>query len=96
MIHDVTSTYIVRVSGHSMEGEGISDGDELIVNRALEPEDGSNIFAVLNGELTNKRLRLMAGGVVLHAEDPDYPDITVPDPESLVVWGTAQTCLHHL
>jgi DNA polymerase V len=37
LIKDITSTYIVRVSGGSMEGTGISDGDELIVNRALEP-----------------------------------------------------------
>ncbi len=96
MIQDVTSTYIVRVSGHSMEGAGISDGDELIVNRALEPKDGSIIVAVLDGELTIKRLRLMAGGVVLQAENRDYPDIRVADLQSLTVWGVAQTCLHHL
>ena len=41
LIKDITSTYVVRVSGDSMEGAGISDGDELIVNRALEPRDGS-------------------------------------------------------
>lgn len=96
LIQDVTSTYIVRVSGHSMEGAGISDGDELIVNRALEPRDGSVIVAVLDGELTIKRLRLMVGGVVLQAENPDYPDIRVADLQSLTVWGVAQTCLHHL
>jgi hypothetical protein len=40
LIKDITSTYVVRVSGDSMEGAGISDGDgdELIVNRALEPQ----------------------------------------------------------
>ncbi len=41
LIKDVTSTFIVRVTGQSMEQAGISDGDELIVNRALEPKDGS-------------------------------------------------------
>lgn len=96
LIKDITSTYIVRVSGHSMEGAGISDGDELIVNRALEPRDGSIVVAVLDGELTIKRLRIMAGGVVLQAESPDYPDIRVPDPQALTVWGVAETCLHHL
>ncbi|NVN00759.1 translesion error-prone DNA polymerase V autoproteolytic subunit [Arthrobacter sp. SDTb3-6] len=96
LIKDVTSTYIVRVSGHSMEGAGISDGDELIVNRALEPRDGSVVVAVIDGELTIKRLRLLPGGVVLQAENPDYPDIPVRDPRSLTIWGVAQTCLHHL
>ncbi|MET4622695.1 SOS-response transcriptional repressor LexA [Arthrobacter sp. 2762] len=37
----MTSTFIVRVTGQSMEQAGISGGDELIVNRALEPKDGS-------------------------------------------------------
>src|SRR6476469_8252910 len=33
LIKDITSTYVVRVSGDSMDGAGISDGDELTVNR---------------------------------------------------------------
>lgn len=58
-----------------MGGAGISDGDELIVNRALEPRDGSVVVAVLDGALTVKRLRITQGGVVLQAENPEYPDI---------------------
>lgn len=96
LIKDVTSTYLVRVSGHSMEGAGISDGDELIVNRALEPRDGSVVVAVLDGELTVKRLRITKGGVVLQAENPEYPDIKVPELASLQIWGTATLALHHL
>lgn len=96
LIKDVTSTYIIRVSGHSMEGAGISDGDELIVNRALEPKDGSIVVAVLDGELTVKRLRITPTGVILQAENPDYPDIRVPELASLEIWGTASVALHHL
>ena len=62
LIKDITSTYVVRVCGESMEGAGISDGDELIVNRALEPVDGSVVVAVLDGELTIKRLRITPSG----------------------------------
>ena len=96
LIKDVTSTYIIRVSGHSMEGAGISDGDELIVNRALEPKDGSIVVAVLDGELTIKRLRITPTGVILQAENPDYPDIRVPALSQLTVWGCATVSLHHL
>lgn len=96
LIKDVTSTFVVRVSGDSMEGAGISDGDELIVNRALTPRDGSIVIAILDGELTVKRLQLKAGGVVLHAENPNYPDIQIRDASSLTVWGVAETCLHDL
>ena len=96
LIKDITSTFVVRVTGDSMERAGISDGDELIVNRALEPRDGSVVIAVLDGELTVKRLRLTATGVVLQAENPKYPDIKVPALSELTIWGVATRCLHHV
>jgi DNA polymerase V len=96
LIKDITSTFVVRVTGDSMERAGISDGDELIVNRALEPKDGSVVIAVLDGELTVKRLRLTATGVVLQAENPKYPDIKVPVLSELTIWGVATRCLHHV
>ena len=96
LIHDTTSTFIVRVSGHSMQCAGIADGDELIVNRARKPVDGSVVVAILDGEMTVKRLRLTPQGVVLQAESPDYPDLVVGELASLTVWGVAETCLHRL
>jgi DNA polymerase V len=96
IIQDITSTYVVRVCGESMEGAGISDGDELIVNRALEPVDGSVVVAVLDGELTIKRLRITPAGVVLQAENPVFPDIRVPALSDLVIWGVATRCLHYV
>ncbi|MFF2844533.1 LexA family protein [Paenarthrobacter sp. NPDC057981] len=96
LIKDVTSTFVVRVTGQSMEAAGISDGDELIVNRALEPKDGSVVVAVLDGELTIKRLRITAQGVVLQADNPTFPDIKVAALSELTIWGVATTCLHHV
>ncbi|WP_247047902.1 LexA family protein [Arthrobacter rhizosphaerae] len=96
LIKDITSTYVVRVAGNSMEGAGISDGDELIVDRALEPKDGSVVVAVLDGELTIKRLRLTPRGVLLQAENANYPDIRVAALSDLVIWGVATRCLHHV
>lgn len=96
LIKDITSTFVVRVTGDSMERAGISDGDELIVNRALEPKDGSVVIAILDGELTVKRLRITATGVVLQAENPAYPDIRVSALSDLLVWGVATRCLHYV
>lgn len=96
LIKDVTSTFVVRVTGQSMEGAGISDWDELIVNRALEPRDGFVVVAVLDGELTIKRLRITPSGVVLQADNPRFPDIHVAALSELTIWGTATTCLHHV
>jgi DNA polymerase V len=56
--------------------------------------DGSVVVAILDGELTIKRLRITSTGVVLQAENPSYPDIRVPSLSDLVVWGVVTRCLH--
>lgn len=96
LIRDKTSTFIVRVSGESMTGAGISDGDELVVDRSLSPKHGNVVIAILDGELTVKRLELTPGGVILRAENPEYPPILVPELSDLQVWGVVTVCLHHL
>lgn len=96
LIKDVTSTFLVRVSGHSMTGAGISDGDELVVDRSLTPADGNVVVAIIDGELTIKRLRLGHHQVRLAAENPDYPGIVVPELAELTIWGVVTRCLHHV
>lgn len=96
LIRDQISTFIVRVSGSSMEGAGISHGDELIVDKGLEPQDGDVVIAAMDGEMTVKRLCITPQGIILKAENPEYPDITVPELSELTVWGVATTCLHAL
>lgn len=96
LIKDRTSTFVLRVAGDSMIGAGIADGDELVVDCSLEPKDGSIVIAVLDGELTVKRLRLERGGVTLEAANPAYPSIRVRELSDLTVWGVATYALHNL
>lgn len=58
LVEHPETTFVVRVAGESMTGAGIFDGDLLIVDRSLEPRDGDVVVAVLDGELTVKRLLL--------------------------------------
>jgi len=88
------ASFILRVSGWSMVGAGIHDGDELIVDRAIEPVDGHVVVAVIDGELTVKRLRKTGKSVSLAAENPDYPDIEFLEGEELVIWGVVTRVLH--
>ena len=96
LIRDELSTFIVRVSGDSMQGAGIYDGDKLIVDRGIEARDGHVVVAVVDGEMTVKRLRITPNGVVLQAENAEYPDVTVDELSDLLIWGVATTCLHQL
>ena len=90
------ATFIVRASGWSMFGAGIQDGDEVVVDRALEPRDGSVVVAALNGELVIKRLRIRGGKPVLVSENPHYPERVVGPNETLEIWGVATRVLHKL
>lgn len=95
LIADRTSTFIVRVSGDSMEGAGIFDGDEVIVDRALSPRHGDVVVAVVDGELTLKRLSLERGRVQLLAENPTYPPIDLQELSELTIWGVVVHGIRH-
>ena len=52
------ATFFVKVQGESMIGEGIHDGDLLVVDRSLRPASGDVIIACVDGDFTVKTLRL--------------------------------------
>lgn len=90
------ATFVVRVAGWSMMGAGIHDGDEVLVDRAIEPHDGHVVVACRGGELTIKRLRTKNGKQILAAENPHFADIEPSDDEEWIIWGVATRVLHKL
>lgn len=88
------ATFFLRVKGDSMTGAGIHHGDLLIVDRSLEAASGRVVVAVLNGELTVKRLQRSRGRITLRAENPAYPDIAVEDGQELQIWGVVAHVVH--
>ena len=81
------ATFMVRVSGESMIDAGIADGDVLIVDRALKPEHGSVVVAIVDGEFTVKYLHQRFGQFKLRAANPTYPDIIPREGQMVEVWG---------
>ncbi len=68
LIKHPAATFFVKVTGNSMIDAGIHDGDILIVDRSLKPVDKKVVIAVVNGELTVRRIRVTRGkGVPLDA-----------------------------
>lgn len=90
------ATFCLRVEGHSMIGAGIFDGDEVLVDRALTPKDGSVVIAVVNGDMTIKRLVFQKGQPVLKAENPHFADRTFAEGETLIIWGVVTRVLHRV
>jgi DNA polymerase V len=87
LIKHPVATFYVRVSGDSMMGAGIHPGSILVVDRAVEADDGDIVIARINDELCVKRLRLHHGRIWLMPENEDYQPIEVTDGMDFEVWG---------
>jgi repressor LexA len=72
--------FLLRVRGDSMEGDGILDGDLVLLRPELSPRPGE-IAAVLigdNHETTLKHVHVEGETLTLRASNPRYADRTVP------------------
>lgn len=81
------ATFFVRAKGNSMVGAGIFDGDLLVVDKSLAPASGDIVIAVMDGELTVKRLIRQGERVILRPENPRFKDIELREGQELQVWG---------
>ncbi len=96
LIKHPAATFFVRVTGDSMIGAGIHSGDLLVVDRSLEPADKNVVVAVLDGELTVKRLFKQNGIVRLLPENLNYPPIEITPHQTIEIWGVVTSVIHSL
>lgn len=96
LMQNSSSTFILRVSGDSMIGAGIHSNDLLIVDRSLEATNKKIVIAVLNGDLTVKRIRInrRTKQVRLIAENAQYPDILITEEMNFRIWGVVTSVIH--
>lgn len=87
LIHSPSSTFCARVSGDSMIDCGISDGDLLIIDKALTPHDGSIAVCYIDGDFTVKRIYIHNDGIYLMPTNPNYRPIPVSEDSNFQVWG---------
>lgn len=90
------STFFMRVTGESMRGLNIFDGDLLVVDRSVPATHGCVVIAVIDGEFTVKQLLHTAPGKVLRAAHPDYPDLHITPEHDFSVWGVVQWNVHRM
>lgn len=94
LIKHPAASFFVRVVGDSMINAGIHSGDILIVDRALEPVDNKIIIAVLDGELTVKRIKKKKSKLFLAPENPAFNPIEVTPEMNFEVWGVVTYVIH--
>jgi DNA polymerase V len=96
LIKNPAATFFVRVTGYSMMGAGIYSGDLLVVDRSLEPRDKSVVIAVIDGELTVKRIRIGKKKITLEPENENYSVQQITEDTDFQVWGVVTNVIHAL
>ena len=96
LIKHPAATFFVRVDGDSMINAGIHDNDILIVDRSLKPSHGKIVIAVVDGQMTVKRLYKQSGKLILMPENKNFKPIEVTENMSIEIWGVVVTAIHSL
>jgi DNA polymerase V len=96
LIKHPAATFFVKAAGSSMIDAGIHDGDILIVDRSLKPADKKIIIAIVNGELTVRRIRVTKDKIVLVSENKNYKPLQVEEETGFEVWGVVTNVIHPL
>ena len=87
LVKNQDSTFYAKVSGNSMIKAGMSDGDIIVIDRSLNPENNKIAVCFIDGEFTVKRIVKKDGKLYLKPENDDYNDITISEDNQLIIWG---------
>ena len=90
------TTFYARVSGDSMVDAGIFDGDILVVDRSLMPQNGDFVIAAIDGEFMLKEYRLdeKGDGAWLIPHNDAYKAVHVTAENQFMVWGVVTYNVH--
>lgn len=87
--------FVLRVKGDSMVGDGILDGDYVVVRKQATAESCQTVVALISGEATVKRLQRKGRRVELHPANPTMSPIVVEDEESFRIEGVVVGVIRH-
>lgn len=85
------NTFALRVTGDSMIGRHICDGDIAVFEHGPEPRHGQIVAALIDRKSTLKTFLVKNRKPFLKAENPKYPDL-IPS-EELVIQGVLRTLI---
>lgn len=93
LVRRPAATFVMQVTGNSMQGAGIMDGDYILVDKSITAQPGHIVVAVVGGDMTLKRLTRRCGQYCLVAANPDYPDLPLCEDNPPEIWGVVVGCV---
>ena len=90
LVKNKEATFYARVSGDSMVGAGLDDGDLLVIDRSKNPENGKIAICLVDGEFTVKRIKKEENKLYLMPENKKYKPIELKEESELIIWGVVE------
>ncbi len=87
LVKNKEATFYAKASGNSMIGAGIDDGDILVIDRSIEPQNNKIAVCFIDGEFTVKRIKIENEDVYLMPENKNYKPIQISEENNLIIWG---------
>jgi len=87
--------FVLRVQGDSMIGDGILDGDYVVVRKQADAANGQTVVALINGEATVKRFYRRDDFIELHPANPAMTIIHVAKDENFHIEGIVVGVIRH-
>lgn len=87
LVKNREATFYAKASGTSMIGAGIDDGDILVIDRSVEPQNNKVAVCYIDGEFTVKRIKIEKECVYLMPENKEFQPIKVTSENELIIWG---------
>tara|TARA_B100001769_G_C22039487_1_gene558650 strand:+ start:105 stop:536 length:432 start_codon:yes stop_codon:yes gene_type:complete len=90
LVKNKESTFYARVSGDSMFGAGIDDGDLLVIDKSISPENGKIAVCFIDGEFTVKKIKKEEDKLFLMPQNKKYKPIELGEENELIIWGIVE------
>ncbi|HIR83498.1 MAG TPA: peptidase S24 [Candidatus Cryptobacteroides pullicola] len=87
LVRHPEATFYGRVSGNSLSDAGLHDGDVLVIDKSLEPSDGSLVVCFADGEFRAGYMSVRRGGVWLVPAAGDRGAVRLDGEGRVPVWG---------
>ena len=82
------STFMWRVSGSSLIGAGINDGDFVVVDRSQKVKANDVVVAIIDGMPSVKRVKRLRGGrLALDFDNPTMAHLVLDEAAEAMIWG---------
>ena len=90
LVKNKEATFYAKVSGDSMVGAGLDDGDLLVIDRSLSPENGKIAICFIDGDFTVKRIKKEKNKLFLMPQNKRYQPIEIKEGNELIIWGIVE------